>query len=334
MDAPTEEAPPPEPGGWLAEHQRAHCAGSDAMSTYQGMLADELVLPQSAADAPDPAALVSAATQYARTMQSAAFFLPGEFAQEAMWSFHANDYVQQAMQGGHALYYDNRANDPIALRCASAGLKSMLADPHLELFESMLKLKRAKPGVARRAAAQAGHRSVAAALRDLDTRLAALEAREPLTPRHKTWLKSLRKTRIVPDAEGGAHLQRLMAANPLRARRREETERLRQVRERDDPAYRAAMALCEMAGLRFGGLGGGGVAPMRAVWPEGPDLRAYHWRVETDRGARAALIYREGRLFKRYLAVLMEQGGALPLGSLSLSKGEYEEIVPGAARGK
>ena len=46
---------------------------------------------------------------------------------------------------------------------------------------------------------------------------------------------------------------------------------------------------------------------------------------------RLALFYGEGRLFKRYLSVLIADGGGLPMGSLKLSKAEYEAIVPKSA---
>ena len=71
-----------------------------------------------------------------------------------------------------------------------------------------------------------------------------------------------------------------------------------------------------------------GFAPMRSVWPDGPDVRAYGFRLDTDKGPRAALFYCEGRFFKRYLSVLVVQQGGLPLGSLPLTAADYAEIVP------
>ena len=46
-----------------------------------------------------------------------------------------------------------------------------------------------------------------------------VEANEPLTVRHKAWLKSLRKVKLAPDAEMTGHLQRMAQSNPLFARR-------------------------------------------------------------------------------------------------------------------
>ncbi|MBL8531933.1 MAG: hypothetical protein JNK94_09380 [Hyphomonadaceae bacterium] len=333
-DSEVVETPATPPEGWLAEHQRATLAGGDPMSTFQGVLVDEIILPQSAADQADPNALVTAATNYAHAMRVAGLFLPGEFAQEAMWSYYAQDFVQQARQGGLEQYFDNRIADPIAVKCARAGLKSMLADPYVEVFDLAARLKQPDAKRARKAAVQAGLRDVRRGLRELDRRFAALEQSEPLAPRHKTWLKSLRKTRIIPDAEAPAYLQRVVAANPLRAQRREQAERLRIERETTDPAHRAVKALCEMAQLKLGGLTTSGAAPMRVLWPEGPDVRAFGWRVDTDRGARMALFYVQGGWSKQRCAVLIEQGQALPLGSLALSKAEYEAIVPALARGK
>jgi len=323
----------PEPGGWLAEHQRAHCAGGSASATYQGLVADEFYLPQSAAEATDPAQLVLANNAWVEAMLNQAYFIAGEFAPESLWSFYVHDYYVQAKSGGHAQYYANRSHDEIALRSCTAALKSMLADPQLEIFELMLRLRRARPAVARRIATQAGYRSAPAALRDLDKRFADLENTEPLAPRHKAWLKSLRKLKIVPDAEMDQQLNRLALMNKLRVQRQAEAEAVQAQQERNDPAYRCIKALCDMAGLRFAGLRAGGFTQLRAVWKEGPDRPAFLFRVETDRGPRGALFYTEGGLFKRRLAVLVEQNNALPLGSLEVARRDYDAIVPAQGPG-
>lgn len=320
-----------EPGGWLAEFQRTHCAGSSALSTYQGMLADEIVLPQSAADNSDPAVLALACNAWAEAMQNQVMLIAGEYAPEATWSYYVHDYLTQAMAGGHAQYFAVRGGDELALKCAGAGLKSMLADPHLELFNLMVRLKRLSRPAAKKLAKQKGYGSVTAAFRDLDKKLHDLEAREPLAPRQKTWLKSLRKLKLAPEAEMSSHLMRIAQLNPLRARRIEEAVRARAEHERTDPSYKTVKALCEMASVQFKSLGKGAFAEMRSIWPDGPRRPAYLLRTETDRGALWAAIYSEGGLFKRQSAVLIEPGRALPLGSLRLSRDEYDGIVPGQA---
>lgn len=322
------EAPVGEAGGWLVRHQREHCSGESAASTFQGLIVDEFVLPQSAADHADPAQIVLAANAWVDALLNQAFFIPGEFAPEALWSYYVCDYLTQMKSGGHAAYYANRGADEIAIGCTRAGLKSMLADPHLDLFELMLHLKRAKPADARRAAARHGYRSAAAALRDLDARFAALDAKEPLTPRHKMWLKSLRKLSIVADAEMNQHLQRIAGVNRLMVQRRQEAAKLRAERAQSDPAFRIARALCDSAGLRFDGMRSVGFSSLRAVWPQGPERTACGFRVETDRGPRAAMFYEERGLFKRRTVVLLEENGAAPLASRTLSKEDYAAIVP------
>ncbi len=326
--APAIEAP--EPGGWLAEYQRAHCTGASPLKTYQGLLVDEIVLPESAAAHADPIQLVLACNAWVEALREQAFFIPGEFAPEALTSFYVHDYLTQAKAGGHAQYFAARGGDDLALRCAQAGLKSMIADPHLELFNTMIRLRRGNRKAVRKLMAERRYRNMAAAWRDLDKRLSELEEKEPLTARHKMWLKSLRKLKIAPDAEMSQHLNRVGGSNRLYQHRRQEAAQLRAEHERDDPTYKAARTLCEMAGLRFAGLHTGVFAPMQQSWPEGPDRVAFTHRVDTDRGPRAALFYVEGGLFRKRLAVLIEHGNPLPVGSLTLSPSEYSEIVPAA----
>ena len=138
-----------QPVPWLVEYQRMNCSATSPLTTFQGVLCDEIVLPQSAADDADPARLVLACDAWAEALMNQAMFLPGEFAQEVLSSYYARDYFTQISAGGHAQYFANRGNDEIAIRCAGAGLKSMLADPHHELFNLLVRVKRAKPSAAR-----------------------------------------------------------------------------------------------------------------------------------------------------------------------------------------
>lgn len=317
-----------EPGGWLADHQRARCLGDTALTTYQGLIADEIVLPQSAADASDPKALVEAANAWAEAMQKQAFFIAGEYAPEAVWGFFAHDYVTDALAHGHAHYFLMRGGDDVALECCGLALKGMVADPHFELFRFMVRLKRADAKSAKKIAAQKGYRSAAAAFADLDRRLAALEQKEPLMARHKAWLRSLRKVKLVPDGEVSQHVTRLAGLNPLRMRRQQESARIRAEQLQRDPAFASISSLCDMAGFRFSDYARSGPVDMRSIWPEGPRKQGLAYRVDTQRGPRAAVFYIHGSLFKRRLAVLLERGQALPLGSLSLSRGDFEAIVP------
>jgi hypothetical protein len=316
----------PEP--WLVTHQRARLTGASPLTTFQGLLADEIMLPQSAMDHNDPGQIALAADAWVDALITQAHFLPGEFAQEATLSFYVHDYLNQVKAGGHAQYWANRSDDELALKCAGAGLKSMLADAHLECFDLLVRLNRTKPTVANKIAADKGYRSAAAALKDLDKRFADVEAQEPLAPRHKVWLKSLRKVKVAPDAEMTGHLQRIAQSNPLFPRRKMEAERLRAEDLRGSPAFRAVKALCDMADVQITGLHKLGFAPMRSAWPDGPDVGAYIVRADTSKGPRAALFYVEGGLVKRHLSVLVAQGGGLPVGSLTLTKEAYAAIVP------
>jgi len=318
----------PPPGGWLAELQRSRCAGRTPLDVYQGLVADEIVLPDTSVNHADPVHTVLACSAWAEAMLEQAHFIPGEFAPEALWSYYANDYLTQAKAGGHAQYFAARGQNEIALRCCSSALKSMLADPHFEIFDLMVRLKKSNRQTAQKLAKQKGYRDATAALRDLDKRLADVEAKEPLLARHKTWLKSLRKLKVVPDAEMSQHLNRIATSNRLFQQRRQEAARIRAEHEKSDPIYVSAKALCEMAGLRFAGLHTGMFAAMQSIWPEGPNRPAFIFRIETDRGPRGAAYYVEGGLFKKRLAVLIEHNNSLPVGSLTLSKSDYDAIVP------
>ena len=70
-----------------------------------------------------------------------------------------------------------------------------------------------------------------------------------------------------------------------------------------------------------------GFTPLRGVWKEGPDAMAYAFRVDTDQGWRAALLFPDGGLLKRYGAALVAHGHE-PASTLTLSRATFDEIVP------
>lgn len=303
-----------------------HRLGGSPLDTYQGMLADEIVVPQSAMDDKNPDAAVNAATRFVDVLEKQAHFLPGEYAQEASWCFFVSDYVTQVQRGGHGYYFVIRGGDEIALRCCAFGLKSMLADPHLDLFNQFVRLQTSAPKVAAQVAKDAGYKSTSAAIRDLDRRFAEIEAKESLVARQKIWLNSLRKLKVVPDAEYNANINRIAAANQLMHARGGERQQHTQPLT-NDAALSVVQGLCTVAGLRLIDLKLSGFTPLRGVWASGPDTMAYAYRVDTDHGWRAATFYVATGLTKKYIAALIDLGHE-PVTTQTLSRAAYDEIVP------
>ncbi|MFT3726960.1 MAG: hypothetical protein QM759_03960 [Terricaulis sp.] len=315
-----------EVGGWLIEHQRVHRHGASPLDTYQGMLADEIVIAQSAMDDANPEAAVNAAMRFADILEKQAQFLPGEYAQEATWCFYVNDYLTQVKRGGHGYYFVTRGGDEIALRCCAFGLKSMLADPHLDLFNQFVRLQTSAPKIAAQVAKDAGYKSATAAIRDLDRCFAEVEAKEPLFERQKIWLKSLRKLKVVADAEYNANLNRISALNRLLQQRSCERQNARPSVQAD-PALQVVQELCSAAGLRLLDLKLSGFTPLRGLWTQAPETTAYAYRVDTDHGWRAAVFYVAGGLSKRHTAALIDMGHE-PVTTRTIARADYGAIVP------
>ncbi|MGE0594755.1 MAG: hypothetical protein AB7P07_00190 [Hyphomonadaceae bacterium] len=317
-----------DPQAWLTEHQRAQCTGASALTTFQGMLCDEILVPASALTAKDPEALVGAVCSFGHAMLQQAMLLPGEFAHEALWSVHVDYYRRQVREGGHAQYIANSGWAPIPVRATGYGLKRMLADPYYDVLRDVAKLTQAEPREAKKLAAAQGHRDVPAALRALDKRFADLEREEPLTPRHRTWIKSLRKLNAVPDETLRAHMNRIVSLNPLwMARRAEDSEKHRKAAEMD-PTLQAVRALCQDAGLKLQGLNGAARTPVRASWRAGPNRPGVMREAVTDQGKRIALFYADGALMKKYKAVLLEPGREAPVAEAALTRADFETIAP------
>jgi hypothetical protein len=95
--------------------------------------------------------------------------------------------------------------------------------------------------------------------------------------------EELRKVKIAPDAEMNGHLQRVAQANKLLPRRKMEADRVRAETLRASPRSRVK-ALCDMAGLTITNFRTMGFAPMRTVWTDGPDARAFICRARNRQG--------------------------------------------------
>ncbi|MCR6643158.1 MAG: hypothetical protein NVV62_00615 [Terricaulis sp.] len=320
-----------EPGGYLADVQRQRCAGDSALTTFQGLVADAIIVRADALASPE--ALIAAVSGFAETMRNEALLLPGEFAAEAAGSYYVRDYLAQALSGGHAQYWANRSGDALAMLCAAQALKSMGADAYHEVIATFARLMTPDATARRAVLKQKRWRNVAAGWRALDDKVRDLSVAAPLAPLHADWLRRLPSLRALGEDEARAACAAYAAANPLAARRRAEHDARKAEREHSDPTHRAVRALTDMARLRFLKLGDGAAAAMRTIWPEGPERRGFVRWVQTDQGPCAAVFYREGRVFRRYLAVLLEQNGVLPLGSLTLSREAFEAIAPAYARG-
>ena len=61
-----------QPVPWIVQHQRAQCSGASPLTTFQGLICDEIVLPQSAAEHSDPAQLVLAADAWVEALTNQA----------------------------------------------------------------------------------------------------------------------------------------------------------------------------------------------------------------------------------------------------------------------
>jgi hypothetical protein len=315
-----EFTPPPS---WVEVFQRAHLDGATALTTFQGMLADEIVIPKAAFDAPDPMAVVRATIDYSRVLEDQAFFVPGEYALEAFTGRWAIHYVEEVRAGGHLSYGLATHWDDLKVRAAMAGFRSMSADPYMALLKEMKQLvddpKRGKKY-------RAGYGANDQVIRDLDKRFADLEMEEPIAPRFKMWVKSLRKVKYVEGHDGSAHLNRIASGNRLFYQRRAEAQRAREARERSDPAFTTARALCEMAGVLFLGLVGATPATLREHWSHAPNREGVALNVSTDHGTRTALVFEQGSLLKKRVAVLLDPAENEPLTQIALSREDYEAI--------
>ena len=300
------------------------------MTTFQGLINDEIVLPQSAADHGDPEQLVLAARCLGRCADGAgASSCPASSRRKRCGAITRATISCRRAAGGHAQYYTNRGSDEIAIRCAGAGLKSMLADPHLELFNLLVRLKRREAFGGAQDRGGSGYRSPTAALKDLDKKLRRTGGERAADAA----AQDVAEEPAQSEARAGRRDERAFAArcanqSAVSASQDGSRSRARRATAQPRPSFRAVKALCDMAGLTITGFRTMGFAPMRTVWPDGPDVRGFVFRADTDKGPRAALFYREGSLFKRHLSVLVVQGGGLPIGSQSLTKADYAAIVP------
>lgn len=312
------------------DHSAPQRRGESALTTHLGLRAAAIIVRADALERAD--ALIAAVNGFAEAMREEALLQAGEYAPEALGSWCAHDYFSQVLAGGHGQYWANRGGDGVALAAAAQALHSIGAAAYGEVLATLTRLMARDRQAQRALLKQKRWKSVADGLRALDDKVRDLAQADPLPPKHDAWLRGLQNLRAVDEAEALRFRASYGTLNPLLEQRRAELAARHAAREQTEPTYAAVRALTDMARLRFLKLGDGASAPMRTIWPEGPDRRGFVRWVQTDQGPCAAVFYWEGRLLKRYLAVLLEQNGVLPLGSLRLTREDYHAITPAYAR--
>ena len=78
-----------------------------------------------------------ATIDYSRVLEDQAFFIPGEYALEALTGRWAIHYIEETRAGGHLSYGLATHWDDLKVRAAMAGLRSMGADPYMALLKEM-----------------------------------------------------------------------------------------------------------------------------------------------------------------------------------------------------
>lgn len=218
----------------------------EGLLAAQGLIAREIIV---SADAlADDAALVGAVVDFVNDLHQRVFLTPGEYPQEASWSYSADYYFAQVINGGHGQYASNSRMRSRGLRDCRLGLQAMGASEYLAIFDAFLAIMAAGGPRAHGIQEGAGFGQKDPEIEALDQALFALQS---LTATNAAWLRTLPNVRSLPQAELEPAYEALRAANPQFQARKDAAEARRAAFQQEDPTLRAAHACCAQEGATF-----------------------------------------------------------------------------------
>jgi hypothetical protein len=192
----------------------------------------------------DDVELVQAVVDYVNRLRNECLLTPGEYPEEADWSYYADYYLSQVNNGGHRQYAHNSGLAPAALRDCRLGLQAMGALDYLAIFDEFLEIvSEEKTGP---------DEALPEGLLPHDPRFDPLDKRffalKDMLARNAAWLRTLSLLKPLPPAELDARFASLLAANARYRERQAENEAARRAYESEDPSYSAAHACAALEG--------------------------------------------------------------------------------------
>ena len=113
----------------------------------QGLIIGEILVPEAAAATDID--LVPAVVDFVNWAIGPAHLVLGEIAPEAFWSYHADYYLAQVNNGGHAQFAHNSQMGAQTLDNCRRGLIAMGATEYVAIFDGFMRIMTAGPGRAK-----------------------------------------------------------------------------------------------------------------------------------------------------------------------------------------
>lgn len=312
---------------WLREIEASDSSRSPIWR-MQGPLLDSILVSQYAWEDPDSYALIQANIDFVNWARGTAFFVVGEFPQQALWNYYVDYYRAQVCNGGHGQFWGNSAFTPLIAGSCLRGLRAMGAMEHLAMFEEFAAF------VAATGDEKLTREAERAVLKPLDERFFAITSSDILVAKSDAWLRGLDCLRHL-DEELEQELNAAQERNQLHASRSQEWAQTRRAYEQDSATHRVIKSLCKGAGRIFFRLSAGANLPMRMISSAAPDRKEFCWGVATDKGVHHVFFYQQPGLFRPKLhAQMWCQDAPQPAASAVISKADYEEIVPAWMRAR
>jgi len=313
---------------WLREAARSDDA-SAASRWVQELLLPEILLDERDIDA-SAGSLLEPIVSFSNWARGEAALIPGEFPQEVFWVSSLSTYLGQVDNGGHGQFLANFGWLPAMTGACERGLAAIGADDYAAIFAELKALVESNHERARRMAKAFGEKDPA--IKVLDERFHALAATGRAMWQASDWIRQSPRLRPLPNAELLVRKAEILKANTLRKQRIEGARERAGERMRSQPAWSLAEKLCGMAGLILLKLNPvGGPFALSAYKIKSARRYGYQLNIETNRGDLAVFFLDKYGLLGRRAAVLATMLGG-PLSTTTISRADYEEIVPADVR--
>lgn len=259
-------------------------ASNDVQKVHQ------IIVPRSAVDAVDdaPWKVVQSVVDYVNFLMSQARLGRDEIPQRAVQIYHADYYLAQVNNGGHAQFIGNAGNNlPFILPDVEGGLCGASASEHMALFRLAMKWVDENPDEVMKQTGFTG--GIAPELSALDSPFYALENQRPLTTVLAQWIVSLPELQIVEDEKLQASLLQISRLNP-ELPQREITASISKINHQLSDPLHLGLGMAAARCQPFSPVLAIGNAVSLAT-PDGPQ---HCWSVQTSDGRRFGILSETG----------------------------------------
>lgn len=324
---------------WLHDAARDRRAGP-GLGKVRELFLHEILVSDSALSSLETRDLVTSNVAFVNWATNDAVLIPGEFPQEALWSYHADAYLSEVNNGGHGQFVANSRWDTVSVGACERGLRAIGALAYAAIFAGLKAFIEADDARAIAVAEAGGFGPKEAGIRELDDQFFELGGTERVVEQNAAWLRTLPQLRPLDDQALAAQMERIAASNKLRDQREKEWRAYRRKEWMKDPVFQIADRLCKKVGIKIESIDGPPSLIAGVIYGLASERYVCNVPITVSgvKGAQSVrsdvvIVFVESYGFlKQPVAALSNLMAKQPARVLAITRREYDAFVPADVR--